>query len=214
MQVPDLAALRVEYEAAGIDPSSMSDDPLEEFVVWMQAAVEAGVPQPNAFVLATADRHGVPSARAVLLKEIDEAGLGFYTNAASRKGRELADNPRGAACFVWAELHRQIRVEGEVVRLDAAAADAYFASRPPGSRLAAAASPQSEVVASREVLEARYRELEERHPDGSVPRPPEWSGFRILPRMFEFWQGRPHRFHDRVRYRPDGGSWVKERLAP
>lgn len=214
MHVPDLASLRIEYEAMGIDPSSMADDPLEEFVVWLQAAVEAGVPQPNAFVLATATLEAVPSARAVLLKEVDERGLGFYTNLTSRKGEELAANPKAAACFVWMELHRQIRVEGEVARLDDASADSYFASRPPGSRLAAAASHQSRVVATREVLEERYRELEGEYPDGAVPRPAEWGGFRILPEMYEFWQGRPNRFHDRVRYRREDNSWVKERLEP
>lgn len=213
MQVPDLASLRIEYEAVGIDPSSMADNPLTEFVVWFNAVMEAGVDQPNAFVLATATRDGVPSARAVLLKEINESGLGFYTNVTSRKGLELVENPRAAACFVWMELHRQVRVEGKVVRIDDASADAYFASRPPGSRLAAAASPQSEVV-SREELEERYRELEGRFPDGEVPRPPAWGGFRILPEMYEFWQGRPHRFHDRVRYRKMGDEWLKERLAP
>lgn len=214
MQVPDLASLRIEYEAMGIDPTSMADDPLEEFVVWLQAAVEAGVPQPNAFVLATASSDAVPSARAVLLKGVDERGLGFYTNVTSRKGEELAANPRAAACFVWMELHRQIRVEGYVARLDDASADAYFASRPHGSRLAAAASHQSRVVATREALEQRYRELEAQYPDGSVPRPPEWGGFRIVPEMYEFWQGRPNRFHDRVRYRREDDWWVKERLAP
>lgn len=214
VHVPDLASLRIEYEAMGIDPSSMADDPLEEFVVWLQAAVEAGVPQPNAFVLATANLEAVPSARAVLLKEVDERGLGFYTNLTSRKGEELAANPRAAACFVWMELHRQIRVEGKVTRLDDASADSYFASRPPGSQLAAAASHQSRVVATREVLEEAYRELEAEYPDGAVPRPAEWGGFRILPEMYEFWQGRPNRFHDRVRYRGEGSSWIKERLAP
>lgn len=214
MHVPDIAALRVEYESLGIDPADMADDPVEEFTSWFTAAVEAGVTELNAFVLATATPDGRPSARAVLLKEIGPEGLSFFTNLDSRKGRELRDNPRAAGCFVWIDLHRQIRVEGHVTQVPDDIADAYFASRPPGSRLAAAVSAQSEVVESRAVLDEAYEELQEKHPDGDVPRPPRWGGFRIVPDEFEFWQGRPNRFHDRVRYRLVGESWMKERLAP
>lgn len=214
MQVPDIAALRVEYEAVGIDPSDMAVDPLDEFMVWFEDAAMAGVSQPNTFILATSTSDGIPSARAVLLKDIGPEGLVFYTNTQSRKGHELAQNPRAAACFVWIELHRQVRIEGSVGVVDDAAADAYFASRPPGSRLAAAISPQSEVVADRETLQARYRELEKSHPKGDVPRPRHWSGFLILPGMYEFWQGRPNRLHDRVRYTRAGETWTRERLAP
>lgn len=214
MHVPDIAALRVEYESVGIDPGDMADDPVEEFTSWFTAAVEAGVTELNAFVLATATPDGRPSARAVLLKEIGPEGLSFFTNLDSRKGRELRDNPRAAGCFVWIDLHRQIRVEGDVTQVPDEIADAYFASRPPGSRLSAAVSAQSEVVESRAVLDEAYEELQERHPGGDVPRPPRWGGFRIVPDEFEFWQGRPNRFHDRVRYRLVGESWMKERLAP
>lgn len=214
MHVPDIAALRVEYESVGIDPADMADDPVEEFTSWFTAAVEAGVTELNAFVLATATPDGRPSARAVLLKEIGPEGLSFFTNLDSRKGRELRDNPRAAGCFVWIDLHRQIRVEGDVTQVPDEIADAYFASRPPGSRLSAAVSAQSEVVESRAVLDEAYEELQERHPGGDVPRPPRWGGFRIVPDEFEFWQGRPNRFHDRVRYRLVGESWMKERLAP
>ncbi|HLU53023.1 MAG TPA: pyridoxamine 5'-phosphate oxidase [Acidimicrobiia bacterium] len=214
VQVPDIATLRVEYESEGIDPATMADDPLDEFVAWLSVAVSAGVMEANAFVLATATPDGGPSARAVLLKDVGPDGLVFYTNTDSRKGSELRANPRAAACFVWMELHRQIRIEGPVQEVDEAAADAYFATRPPGARLAAAVSPQSQVVASREELERRFRELEEEYPDGNVPRPRGWGGFRILPEVYEFWQGRPNRFHDRVRYRREDGGWVKERLAP
>lgn len=214
MQASDIASLRIEYEAVGIDPADMADDPLDEFLTWFQGAIDGGVNQPNAFVLATATTDGAPSARAVLLKAIGPEGLDFYTNVHSRKGRELADNPRAAACFVWAELHRQVRIEGGVARVDEETADEYFRSRPTGSRLAAAASPQSEVVGGRGELESRFRALEEQYRHGDVPRPPYWGGFRILPVMYEFWQGRPNRFHDRVRYRNERGSWLKERLAP
>lgn len=214
MQLPDIATLRVEYEAEGIDPSRMADDPLDEFVHWLTVAVEAGLREANAFVLATATPDGIPSARAVLLKDVGSDGLVFYTNLDSRKGAELRANPRAAACFVWMDLHRQVRVEGPVEQVDDATADAYFATRPLGSRLAAAASPQSQVVSSREELEERFRSLEQQYPDGNVPRPRGWGGFRILPEVYEFWQGRPNRFHDRVRYRRDGGTWIKERLAP
>ncbi|HSJ33717.1 MAG TPA: pyridoxamine 5'-phosphate oxidase [Acidimicrobiia bacterium] len=214
MHVPDIASLRIEYESVGIDPADMGDDPVEEFTAWLTAAVEAGVVELNAFVLATATPDGMPSARAVLLKEIGPEGLSFFTNLDSRKGRELRDNPRAAGCFVWLELHRQVRVEGRVVQLPDEIADAYFASRPPGSRLAAAVSAQSEVVENRAVLDRAYDELLARHPDGDIPRPERWGGFCLEPDVFEFWQGRPNRFHDRVRYRLAVGGWVKERLAP
>lgn len=214
MQVPDIAALRVEYESVGIDPADMEDDPIEEFTGWFAAAVEAGVTELNAFVLATATPDGMPSARAVLLKEFGPDGFSFFTDLNSRKGRELRENPRAAACFVWIDLHRQVRVEGRVVQLADEIADAYFVSRPPGSRLAAAASSQSEVVESRAALEQAYDALAERYPHGDIPRPDRWGGFRLEPDAFEFWQGRPNRFHDRVRYRLVDGGWVKERLAP
>lgn len=214
MRIPDIAALRVDYEAAGIDPETMAADPLDEFLGWFQAAVEAGIGQANAFVLATATPHGRPSARAVLMKDMDDAGLVFYTNVDSRKGRELNANPQAAACFVWMQLHRQVRIEGQASPVEDELADRYFASRPPASQLSAAVSPQSEVVESRGALEARYAQLADEYPDGDVPRPGNWGGYRIRPEVYEFWQGRPHRFHDRVRYRRSGEGWVKDRLAP
>lgn len=212
--MPDLAALRIEYEASGIDPADMADDPIDEFLAWFEEAVKAGVDQPNAFVLATVAQDGFPSARAVLMKDFGPDGVTFFTNLQSRKAQDIDHNEKVAGCFVWLQLHRQIRIEGRALPVDAERADAYFATRPGGSRLSAAVSPQSQVVESRELLDRRYRELEERFPDGDVPRPPHWGGFRIEPEVFEFWQGRPNRFHDRVRYRRGDGAWVKERLAP
>lgn len=206
--------LRVEYEVAGIDPDELSADPFDEFGLWFTAAVDAGVEQANSFVLATSTSRGVPSARAVLLKQYGPNGFIFFTNRASRKGTELSENPVAAGCFVWLPLHRQVRLEGRVEMTDPDMADAYFNSRPDGSRVASAASPQSSVVPSRAHLEALYAEVANRHPDGNVARPDTWVGYRIIPTIFEFWQGRPDRFHDRVRYRIEDGEWVKERLAP
>ena len=214
MEPSDLAALRIEYESVGLSRADMSADPYDQFNEWFEVAVAAGVNQPNAFVLATATPDGVPSARAVLMKDMSADGLVFYTNTISRKGRELADNPRAAACFVWMDLHRQVRLEGPVESVDAGIADAYFRSRPGGSRLAAAASPQSTVVERRSMLDDRLAELAAAHPDGDIPRPDWWGGFRIVPDGFEFWQGRPNRFHDRIRYRRQNTAWVLERLAP
>lgn len=209
-----IAALRTEYETTGLSRADMAADPFDEFEAWFGAAAAAGIDQPNAFVLATASTDGAPSARAVLMKDASPEGIVFYTNTSSRKGRELAVNPRAAACFVWLGLHRQIRIEGRVESVDDATADAYFSSRPPGSRLAAAASPQSTVVESRAVLDERWEELASTHPDGDVARPEHWGGFRIVPDLFEFWQGRPNRFHDRICYRRQTGAWTRQRLAP
>lgn len=209
-----MASLRVEYETKGLSRADMAPDPVVEFSSWFIEAVAAGVNQPNAFVLATADANGAPSARAVLMKDLSEDGLVFYTNRESRKGRELGENPRAAACFVWIDLHRQIRLEGNVEPVDAATSDEYFASRPRGARLAAAASNQSAPVENRQVLDDRLSELASAYPDGDVPRPEAWGGYRIDPEVFEFWQGRPDRFHDRIRYRRNVSGWVMDRLAP
>lgn len=189
---------------------------LDQLTAWLADALQAAVPEPTAMVLATAGRDGAPAARTVLLKGLDERGLAFYTNLRSRKGRELAENPRASALLVWLPLERQVRVDGEVEAVSAEEADAYFDSRPRGSRLAAVASPQSEAVASRAELEERYAELAARHPEESpVARPEWWGGRRIVPSSVEFWQGREDRLHDRLRYRhTGGGAWVVERLAP
>lgn len=204
---------RQEYETAGIDVGDMAADPFTQFEDWYAGVVDAGLQEPNAFVLATADPYGAPSARAVLMKEFSTDGLVFYTGMSSRKSRELAHNPQAAATFVWIPLHRQVRFEGAVTAVGGSEADAYFATRPRGAQIAAHASRQSEIVAGREVLDDRFRELDAAFGD-EVSRPPDWGGWRLAPATVEFWQGRLNRFHDRILYRREGQAWVKERLAP
>ncbi len=210
-----IANMRKEYIWGGLSESDMDADPVRQFEKWFHQALETNLPEPNAMTLATAAPGGQPSARVVLLKAFDAAGFTFFTNYDSHKGRDLSANPRAALLFFWPELQRQVRIEGTVERVSEVESDAYFASRPLGSRLGAWASQQSEVIADRDVLEDRVRELAQRFPGGEVPRPPHWGGFRVRPLSIEFWQGRPDRLHDRLRYQrmqPDG--WRIERLSP
>ena len=193
--------------------SQVDPDPLRQFALWFDDARAAGVAMPESMAIATATRDGRPSVRMVLLKGFDERGFAFYTGYESRKGRELAENPRGALLFHWPG--RQVRIEGAVERLSAEEADAYFASRPRASRLSAIASRQSEVIPGREELEARVAEVEERFAGSEPPRPDRWGGYRLVPETYELWQHRDDRLHDRLRYRRDGrGAWVVERLSP
>jgi pyridoxamine 5'-phosphate oxidase len=187
-----------------------------QFRAWLADAVAAGLPEPNAMVLATASADGAPSARTVLLKAVDERGFVLYTNLGSRKGRDLAANPRASLVFPWIALHRQVVVTGTAEPVGAEESDAYFASRPRGSRLGALASAQGATIASREELLAAVRALERRHPEGTaVPRPEHWGGLRVVPATVEFWQGRPDRLHDRLSFGlQDDGSWAVRRLAP
>jgi pyridoxamine 5'-phosphate oxidase len=195
---------------ADLDP-----DPILQFTVWLQQAVEAGLPEPTAMTLATASADGVPAARMVLLKGCDPGGFIFFSNYESAKGHDLAANPRAALVFFWAPLERQVRVAGDVSRLSPEESDAYFASRPRGSRLGALASRQSSVIPNRETLERRLAEVEALYPGDAIPRPGYWGGFRVAPRWIEFWQGRPSRLHDRLRYtRQPDETWTVERLAP
>jgi len=192
--------------------SQVDADPLRQFARWFEDAAAAGVAMPEAMALATATADGRPSVRMVLLKGFDERGFAFYTGYESRKGHELAENPRAALLFHWPG--RQVRIEGPVERLTAEESDAYFASRPRASRLSAIASRQSEVVSSRDELEARVAELEERFAGAEPPRPNRWGGFRLVPETYELWQNRDDRLHDRLRYRRDGDAWLVERLSP
>jgi pyridoxamine 5'-phosphate oxidase len=210
----DAARLRREYEAKGLVEADMSSDPFTEFRLWLSGVASVDIDEPNAFVLATVNPAGRPSSRAVLMKSFSEEGIVFYTNLESRKSLELGANPTAAATFVWIPLHRQVRFEGSAVEVDGATADTYFATRPRGAQIAAHASPQSTVVMSRADLEARYAQLDEEFGDGPVPRPAAWGGWRLVPDLVEFWQGQVNRFHDRVQYRLERESWIKERLAP
>jgi pyridoxamine 5'-phosphate oxidase len=208
------SALRLDYPSSPLDERDADPNPFVMFEQWLAAARAAHLPEPNAMTVATAAPDGKPSARIVLLRGVDERGFVFFTNYSSRKGKELATNPFGALVFFWQPLHRSIRVEGRVERVSAEQSDAYFAVRPRGSQLSAVASPQSEVIADRGVLEARTQAVAARFPR-EVLRPANWGGYRVIPDVFEFWQGRENRLHDRLRYtRARDGSWRIERLAP
>jgi pyridoxamine 5'-phosphate oxidase len=210
---PALADLRKSYERAALDESASAEQPLQQFETWLQQAIDAQLPEPNAMTLATVGAGGRPSTRIVLIKGCDARGIVWYTNYESRKGRELAANAFAALQFHWVELERVVRIEGRVEKTDAAESDAYFRSRPLDSRLGAWASPQSQVIPSRAVLVAnvaRYSAQFLLNP----PRPPHWGGYRLVPDRFEFWQGRQSRLHDRLAYRLDQGTWHRERLAP
>ena len=211
---PKLAAMREDYRQGGLSEAGVAADPITQFQRWFDAAVDGGVYEPNGMTLATVGEDGQPSARVVLLKGLDARGLAFYTNKESRKGRQIAANARAALTFWWGPLERQVRFEGTISDVAADEADAYYASRPLGSRIGAWASPQSQVVASRDVLDRTERELTEKYADSEPPRPPHWGGYRLSPERVEFWQGRSSRLHDRLCYRLAGGEWVIERLAP
>jgi pyridoxamine 5'-phosphate oxidase len=206
--------LRKEYTRTGLTESGADADPVEQFRKWFEEALAADLHEPNAMTLGTATPGGRPSARIVLLKGFDERGFVFYTNYEGRKARELEDNPYCALVFYWGELERQVRVEGRASRIPKEESDAYFDSRPRGSRLGAWVSEQSRTIESREALEDRLRELEERYEGAEIPRPPFWGGYRVEPDSVEFWQGRENRLHDRLIYRRSERGWKIERLQP
>ncbi len=208
-----LADMRKSYERGALDEEQAASAPLQQFRQWLDEALAAQVPEPNAMTLATVGSDGRPSTRIVLVKDVDEAGLVWYTNYQSRKGRELDAQPFAALQFHWVQLERVVRIEGRVERVSDAQSDAYYASRPLESRLGAWASPQSQVIANRGVLVANAAKAALEH--GLNPtRPPHWGGYRLKPDCWEFWAGRPSRLHDRLRYRLENGHWLRERLAP
>ena len=209
----NIADLRKSYERDELDENASAADPLDQFRTWLDQALKAELPEPNAMTLATVGADGRPSTRVVLIKGCDERGIVWYTNYDSRKGRELALQPFAALQFHWVELERVVRIEGRVEKAGADESDAYYASRPLDSRLGAWASPQSQVIAGRSVLVAAAAKAAVVH-GLNPPRPPHWGGYRLVPDRWEFWQGRKSRLHDRLRYRLDGGAWVRERLAP
>ncbi|MFD2573772.1 pyridoxamine 5'-phosphate oxidase [Spirosoma soli] len=209
-----ISDLRKEYTLNGLDTADVSPDPIAQFRHWFEAALDAGVPEPNAMHVSTVTANGRPDGRIVLLKDASDAGFVFYTNYQSSKGQQLINHPFASLTFFYPELERQIRIEGHVEKVSEAESDVYFNSRPRGSQIGAWVSNQSSVIASRDVLENRQRELESQFADKPVPRPPHWGGFRVMPDAIEFWQGRPSRLHDRIRYRKQDGNWIIERLSP
>ena len=210
----NIADLRKSYERAELSESASHDDPLQQFTQWLDEAIAAKVPEPNAMTLATVDHRLRPSTRVVLIKGYDARGIVWYTSYESRKGQELAGNPYAALQFHWVELERVVRIEGVVEKVDAQDSDAYYASRPLDSRIGAWASPQSQVISSRAVLVASAAKFGAKFLL-QPPRPPHWGGYRLKPDNWQFWQGRKSRLHDRLRYRLDASStWIRERLAP
>jgi len=205
---------RIQYETAGLDVGDRKSDPFEQFNLWYSQAEEAGIAEPHAMTLSTVDASGAPDARFVLARAADERGFVFYTNYDSAKSAQLEENPVASAVFAWLDLHRQVRVRGNIMKVSAAESDDYFASRPRASQIGAWASPQSQVLVNRDELESMVADMTARFEGKDVPRPENWGGWRLIPVSIEFWQGRPSRLHDRFRYVRDRDSWTMSRLAP
>jgi len=209
----DLNHLRLDYNVGALNEADLDPDPFRQFTSWLKAALGANLVEPHGMILSTVGTNGRPSSRVVLLRSFDERGFVFFTNYHSRKGQDLVANSSAALNFWWPELHRQVRIEGAVEKVEPELSDSYFTSRPYESQIGSAASPQSEVIANRAVLDAGIAELRAQYPE-SLPRPAHWGGFRLKPDYFEFWQGRPNRLHDRLSYTWQDGSWKIRRLAP
>lgn len=212
----NLHNLRQTYAKGQLLESDLESSPFDQFKKWFEEATEAEINEPNTMTLATATAKGKPTARTVLLKEMDATGFVFYTNYSSRKGQEIAVNPQATLLFYWAPLERQVRIEGHIEKVDAATSDEYFNNRPKGSRIGAIASPQSQHISTRDVLESKVTALEEQYRnEDTIPRPDHWGGYRLVPSYVEFWQGRQNRLHDRLVYQlQDDGNWQVHRLAP
>lgn len=213
--MPSIADIRKDYKLKSLSENDVAADPIEQFGRWWNEAVQSELEEVNAMTLATATANGRPAARIVLLKDYNEEGFVFFTNYDSHKGEEMKDNPHAALVFFWVALERQVRIEGTVEKVSAEESDAYFVSRPRGSRIGAWASPQSKVISNREVVEKNVTAMEQQFGEGDIPRPQHWGGYRVKPVLIEFWQGRPSRLHDRILYTADeAGKWKIERLAP
>jgi pyridoxamine 5'-phosphate oxidase len=209
-----ISSIRKDYQLQSLDFADVAETPLLQFEKWWNEAVSSSIDEVNAMTLATVNADGKPSARIVLLKGFDENGFVFFTNYLSEKGQSIRANPHVSLVFFWKELERQVRVEGRCIPISESESDEYFESRPIGSRLGAWASPQSQVISSRFVLDEHLDAVTTKYANGDVPRPTHWGGYRVVPEMVEFWQGRPSRLHDRIRYRKDKARWLTERLAP
>lgn len=214
IDMDNLHNMRREYEAGELNEKEMASDPLVMFGRWLEVSVSAGVTEPNAMTLATATTEGRPSARVVLLKEVNSEGFVFFTNYLSRKGRELLENPHAALLFDWHEMERQVRIEGRVEKLTIEESDAYFNSRPANAKIGAWTSPQSKIVRDRNELDALQKEVEMKFAEREIERPDHWGGFLVRPTLIEFWQGRPNRLHDRIAYYKTEEGWSMHRLAP
>ena len=210
----DLYELKEGYISESLNEQDVALSPIDQFKLWFGEAATVKVYEPNAAILATASKSGIPSARVILLKGFSDNGFEFFTNYNSRKGKELDENPNAALVYYWPELEREVRIEGKVEKLSSEESDRYFETRPVGSRLGAWASPQSQIIEDRDWLESKHNEFREKYKHGQVPRPSEWGGYRIKPSIIEFWQGRQNRLHDRIQYSFENKKWIIRRLAP
>ncbi len=210
----DFYKFHKEYLQSHLVESELLEDPLLQFHFWMEDALKSVIEEPTAMILSTVNSKSQPSSRTVLLKKVDEAGLSFFTNYNSKKAQEIKNNPRGALLFPWHEMERQVRIEGTIEKVSEKESDEYFQHRPAGSRIGAWASPQSEIIPSREHLEKLEKDLRNQFVANSVPRPPHWGGYRLIPHLYEFWQGRESRLHDRIEYKLNKDKWTINRLAP